>query len=158
MNWRIMAVFLGPRQTTAEEREGRRKPREMTWRAPIFCVVGVSFAVAVVVVVGWGAGNRGDTDAAEASPFCVPRPFFVGFGDGAWTGGGGRVWEAWTSTGSQPPGAWVILAASKLRRRGMEGPVRSTSRIPTEWPARQREKASCVVIEDLPTPPLPERI
>ena len=31
------------------------------------------------------------------------------------------------------------------------------SRIPTEWPARERERASWVVIEDLPTPPLPER-
>ena len=39
----------------------------------------------------------------------------------------------------------------------MEGPVRSTSRIPTDWPARLRESANCVVIEDLPTPPLPER-
>ena len=39
----------------------------------------------------------------------------------------------------------------------MEGPVRSMSRIPTEWPVRVRESANCVVIEDLPTPPLPER-
>jgi hypothetical protein len=43
------------------------------------------------------------------------------------------------------------------KRRGMEGPVRSMSRIPTEWPASERERASCVVIEDLPTPPLPDR-
>ena len=34
-NWRTMAVFLGPRHITAEEREGRRKAREMAWRAPI---------------------------------------------------------------------------------------------------------------------------
>ena len=40
----------------------------------------------------------------------------------------------------------------------MEGPVRSMSRMPTEWPARERESASCVVMEDFPTPPLPERI
>jgi hypothetical protein len=29
--------------------------------------------------------------------------------------------------------------------------------MPTEWPARERERASWVVMEDLPTPPLPER-
>ena len=40
----------------------------------------------------------------------------------------------------------------------MEGPVRSISRMPTEWPSRDRERASWVVTEDLPTPPLPERI
>lgn len=39
----------------------------------------------------------------------------------------------------------------------MEGPVRSMSSMPTEWPARVRESANCVVVEDLPTPPLPER-
>jgi hypothetical protein len=39
----------------------------------------------------------------------------------------------------------------------MEGPVRSTSRMPTECPARDSESASWVVTEDLPTPPLPER-
>ena len=38
----------------------------------------------------------------------------------------------------------------------MEGPVRSMSRMPTEWPARERERAVWVVMEDLPTPPLPE--
>lgn len=39
----------------------------------------------------------------------------------------------------------------------MEGPVRSMSRMPTDFPARESESASWVVIEDLPTPPLPER-
>lgn len=39
----------------------------------------------------------------------------------------------------------------------MEGPVKSISRIPTEDPARDRERASWVVTEDFPTPPLPER-
>ena len=34
-NWRTMAVFLGPRHMMAEERVGRRKAREMAWRAPI---------------------------------------------------------------------------------------------------------------------------
>ena len=43
------------------------------------------------------------------------------------------------------------------RKRGIDGPVRSMSRMPTERPARQSDKASCVVTEDLPTPPLPER-
>ena len=38
----------------------------------------------------------------------------------------------------------------------MEGPVRSTSRMPTDLLARERERASWVVIEDLPTPPLPD--
>ena len=63
----------------------------------------------------------------------------------------------WTGTGIQPPGAWVTLADSMPKRRGMEGPVRSMSRIPTEAPDRERERASCVVMEDFPTPPLPER-
>ena len=40
----------------------------------------------------------------------------------------------------------------------MEGPVRSMSRMPTEWPARERDRASWAVMEDFPTPPLPERI
>lgn len=39
----------------------------------------------------------------------------------------------------------------------MEGPVRSMSRIPTDLPWRVRDRASCRVTEDLPTPPLPER-
>ena len=39
----------------------------------------------------------------------------------------------------------------------MEGPVRSMSRIATEWPARDKESTSWVVMDDLPTPPLPER-
>lgn len=32
------------------------------------------------------------------------------------------------------------------------------SRIPTEWPASDSESASWVVMDDLPTPPLPESI
>lgn len=39
----------------------------------------------------------------------------------------------------------------------MEGPVKSTSRMPTEWPAEASDNANCVVTDDLPTPPLPER-
>ena len=34
-NWRTMAVFLGPRQTMAEEREGRSRARDMACRDPI---------------------------------------------------------------------------------------------------------------------------
>ena len=45
-------------------------------------------------------------------------------------------------TGTHPPGAWVTLADSIPKRRGIDGPVRSISRIPTEWPARERERAS----------------
>jgi len=69
-----------------------------------------------------------------------------------------EVEAAWTGTGIQPPGAWVTFADSRLRRRGMEGPVRSMSRIPTAWLPWVRVRASWVVMEDLPTPPLPERI
>ena len=65
--------------------------------------------------------------------------------------------EACTGTGIQPPGAWVTFADSAPTRRGMEGPVRSISSIPTEEPVRDRESASWVVMEDFPTPPLPER-
>lgn len=71
---------------------------------------------------------------------------------------GGRTCALWTSTGSHPPGACLIFASSRPRKRGMEGPVKSMSRIPTDLPRRERDSASCVVTEDLPTPPLPERI
>ena len=46
---------------------------------------------------------------------------------------------------------------SMPRRRGMEGPVRSMSSIPTVCPDRERDRPSWVVMEDFPTPPLPER-
>ena len=105
-NCRIMAVFLGPRQMTALERVGSRKPRDIHVRAP----------------------RGGDSDE-----------------------------EGWTGTGSQPPGAWVTRWDSRPRRWGMEGPVRSMSRIPTEWPREESVRASWRVMEDLPTPPLPER-
>ena len=91
---------------------------------------------------------------SAAAPFCEGRE------EKSWkeAGTGGRVCEEWTSTGSQPPGACFIFADSMPRKRGMEGPVRSTSRMPTEWPARHSERASCVVTDDLPTPPLPDKI
>ena len=41
-----MAVFLGPRQITASERDRRRKPRDMHRREPCLMVLSV-----VVVVV-----------------------------------------------------------------------------------------------------------
>lgn len=34
-NWRTMAVFLGPRHTTAEEREGSKKPSDIMCNEPI---------------------------------------------------------------------------------------------------------------------------
>ena len=71
---------------------------------------------------------------------------------------GERVCAGWTRTGFHPPGAWVIFASSKPSKRGIDGPVRSMSRIPTDLPARVRERASWVVTDDLPTPPLPESI
>jgi len=68
-----------------------------------------------------------------------------------------RVSPPGTVTGIQPPGAERTVDDSTPNMRGMFGPVRSTSRTPTEWPSVARESASWVVIEDLPTPPLPER-
>lgn len=65
--------------------------------------------------------------------------------------------EACTGTGTQPPGACVTFEDSMPKRRGIEGPVRSMSNTPTECPASERDRASWVVIEDLPTPPLPDR-
>lgn len=50
----------------------------------------------------------------------------------------------------------MTFADSIPKRRGIDGPVRSMSSIPTDFPASERESASWVVIEDLPTPPLPE--
>ena len=55
---------------------------------------------------------------------------------------GWRTCDGCTSTGNQPPGACFTFADSIPRRRGMEGPVRSMSRIPTEQPARERDRAS----------------
>ena len=141
-NCSTMAVFLGPRQTMAEEREGSRRAREMAWREPMGddgdVVLGglvVSSFVAAVLL-----------RSEECSPFKSDTVDV-----------GGRIWLLCTSQGNHPPGAWVIFSFSRPRRRGMEGPVRSISRIPTDLPARHKESASCVVMEDLPTPPLPER-
>ena len=94
--------------------------------------------------------------SADGAAMAAAPLFLVCVSEVGGLGMGGRVWEGWTSLGSQPPGAWVIFAFSRPRRRGIEGPVRSMSRIPTEWPARDSESASWVVMDDLPTPPLPE--
>ena len=60
---------------------------------------------------------------------------FVPFEDGA-------AMRSWTLTGSQPPGACVTFWSSRPRRRGIDGPVRSISRMPTLWPCEVRERAS----------------
>lgn len=51
----------------------------------------------------------------------------------------------------------MTLDASIDSMRGIEGPVRSISRIPTECPCKANDRASWAVTDDLPTPPLPER-
>ena len=93
----------------------------------------------------------------EQSSFAEPPVVVVVGREKVVGGAGGRACERCTSTGNHPPGACLTFEASIPKRRGIEGPVRSISRMPTEWPARERERASWVVIEDLPTPPLPER-
>ena len=67
------------------------------------------------------------------------------------------AFELCTGTGIHPPGACFTFEDSMHKRRGIDGPVRSMSNMPTEGPASERDSASCVVIEDLPTPPFPER-
>ena len=158
-NWRTMAVFLGPRHTMAEDRDGRSSARDMACKEPI-CLPSLSswlVAFAVFSAGGWAvwpflATEGSSIDGGNAASLSCGRASESG---GA--GMGGSSCEGWTWHGSQPPGAWVIFASSRPRRRGIEGPVRSMSRMPTEWPARDSESAIWVVMEDLPTPPLPER-
>lgn len=124
----------------------------MAWRDPI------GFPSSWLAPAADSDGGRGGSVAPFVSAFPVDAvgaasPFRVC----GWAGRSGNVCDRWTSHGSQPPGAWVIFAFSRPSRRGMEGPVRSMSRIPTEWPVRDKESASWVVMDDLPTPPLPER-
>jgi len=58
---------LGPRQTTAEERLGSRKPRDMRWREPI--------AVAVPSFVSVGGGCEAVAPfVLEASPLLADKP------------------------------------------------------------------------------------
>ena len=77
-NWRTMAVFLGPRQTTAEEREGSSSARDMASKEPIFfplfpipfwvsfaaAFAGAAGAVVPFVLSGFSAD---DDDGGEAS-------------------------------------------------------------------------------------------
>ena len=122
----------------------------MAWRDPIL------FSSSWLALSAWSGTmapfvspfSVDDVAAAVPSRVCVSEVGGLGMGE--------RVCEGWTSHGNQPPGAWVIFAFSRPRRRGMEGPVRSMSRMPTEWPARDSESASWVVMDDLPTPPLPD--
>lgn len=146
----------------AEERVVRRKARDIAWREPIWVGwEGVWPFVGTVDVGGGWVFTEPFVDCVEGWGFAsLVEPFevVIGMESGYVVGGaGGRVCERCTSTGGQPPGACLTFEASMPRKRGMEGPVRSMSRIPTEWPARERDSASWVVMEDLPTPPLPER-
>lgn len=62
-------------------------------------------------------------------------------------------------TGTHPSLLWCTGWPSKPSMRGIEGPVKSTSRIPTLAVGEElrRERASCAETEDLPTPPFPEQ-
>lgn len=64
-NCRTMAVFLGPRQTTAEEREGRRSARDIAWRDPI----GLSSSW--LAPAADSDGGRGGSVAPSVSAFPV---------------------------------------------------------------------------------------
>ena len=73
-NWRTMAVFLGPRQTMALEREGSRSAREMAWRAPIgFVADGAELALS--------SGSRWAEVLFASAVAAAPVPFVpVGIG------------------------------------------------------------------------------
>ena len=130
-NCLIMAVFLGPRQITADDREGRRKARERAKRDPRV---------------------RDDVRSVDDSSGPVVWPFVVA----EWVCDLELSSAGCTSTGSHPPGACVTFLSSRPSSLGRLGPVRSMSRMPTLWPCAVRAKASCSVTEDLPTPPLPD--
>ena len=55
-------------------------------------------------------------------------------------------------TGIQPELDWWMCRPSRPSIRGIDGPVKSMSRTPTRKPLRYNIKASCNVIDDLPTP------
>ena len=127
----------------------------MAWRDPILDVS--SSWLAVLSAWSGRVSMAPFVSRLSVDGVAVAAPFLVCVSEGGGgLGMGERVCEGWTSHGSQPPGAWVIFAFSRPRRRGIDGPVRSMSRIPTEWPARDSESASWVVMDDLPTPPLPD--
>lgn len=62
-------------------------------------------------------------------------------------------------TGTQPPLLCSTPRPSSPSIRGIDGPVRSTSRIPTRAVGDDpcSESASCADTDDLPTPPFPEQ-
>jgi hypothetical protein len=62
-------------------------------------------------------------------------------------------------TGTQPSLLCTIPFPSRPSIRGIEGPVRSTSRMPTRGDEEDacKDSASWAETDDLPTPPLPER-
>lgn len=97
-NWRTMAVFLGPRQTMAEEREGRRRAREMAWREPIFWRLASSFGFAVSASSRWGGVLSAFVSLLSVDGAAVvvglSRACVSGVGGGF--GMGGRVCEGWT--------------------------------------------------------------
>ena len=68
------------------------------------------------------------------TPFCISPP----------------VRASCTGTGIHPPGACLTFSFSMPKNRGIDGPVKSTSRTPTEWPCSDSVRASCVVTLDFP--------
>ena len=55
-NWRTMAVFLGPRQTMAEDRDGRSSARDMACKDPICFPPSLSWLIVLFGAVS--AGGR----------------------------------------------------------------------------------------------------
>ncbi|RII21735.1 hypothetical protein CUC08_Gglean000902 [Alternaria sp. MG1] len=125
-----MAVFLGPRQITASEREAKMKPSDMQDKDPIFWPSAAASPPSVCSVV---------LPSSSPTLLCVAN-----------------VCSPCTSTGIQPPGACLTFSFSIPKKRGILGPVKSISKTPTECPCNDRVRASWVVTLDFPTPPLPE--
>lgn len=90
----------------ADVRVARRKARDMQVRGPT-----------------GGCGAVVELEGVEDVGFCVGAVEVVVEAAGE---------AGCTGTGIQPPGAWVTVADSRFRRWGIDGPVRSMSRMPTE--------------------------
>ncbi len=69
------------------------------------------------------------------------------------------------NAGTKSGRGWALLSCGsrsmpsgsrRPKRRGIDGPVMSASRMPTRRFARRRPTASIPVVSDLPTPPLPD--
>ena len=87
-NWRTMAVFLGPRQTMAEEREGRRRASDMACRDPILLLS----SVCTPAFGGGGGGGPWPFDSASFVEGAESEaPFWTC--DRIGVGMGGRVCE-----------------------------------------------------------------